>query len=283
MRKQYIIIFLLLFFCSTAFAAAGGSYGVEFLKLKAGARPLGMGNAYTAVATDASTLFFNPAGLAQLSFPEVLTMQNKWFLDLDHTVVGAVYPIPQGVLGISYSGLSSGDIQGYDQNGSATSLFNTSSSALCLSYGQRINQLLSVGLGLKTVSEKLESNAASCLALDLGVFMQPSANYSLGASILNLGSGLTFISENTPLPTSFNVGGAVYSKLFDEDITIASDLNLFSDSTILNIGAEYTMQNFLSLRAGYSGGLFHTGIGLKANLFSFDYAYFDQVYLGTTH
>ena len=48
----------------SAFAAGPGTSAATFLKLGFGARPLGLGEAYVAVADDAAALHYNPAGLA---------------------------------------------------------------------------------------------------------------------------------------------------------------------------------------------------------------------------
>ena len=284
-KHKYIILIALVctLSCGASWAAVGGSSGVEFLKLKGGARPLAMGNAYSALADDASAVFFNPAGLSQVNFPEVMSMQNNWFLDMTHLAASVVVPTNLGVMGVSYSGITSGDIQGYDASGSATSTFNTDSSCLAISLGRQINQKLSLGVGVKSISERLENNSASSFAVDAGLLYRVGPNVKLGISALNVGTGYEFISTNTPLPTSYLVGVALNAKMFDEDITITSDYDITADGAKLNFGAEYLMKNFLALRVGSSGGLMHSGLGISANLFAFDYAYFQQTYLGPTH
>ena len=42
-----------------------------FLEIGPGARSLGMGSAYVSVANDASSLYWNPAGIVNISRPEV--------------------------------------------------------------------------------------------------------------------------------------------------------------------------------------------------------------------
>jgi hypothetical protein len=53
------------FTAGTALGFLGSSAtGFTFMRIGVGARPVGMGGAYTAVADDANALFWNPAGLA---------------------------------------------------------------------------------------------------------------------------------------------------------------------------------------------------------------------------
>jgi tetratricopeptide (TPR) repeat protein/opacity protein-like surface antigen len=266
-----------------AYAGAGGSCGVEFLRLGGGARPLGMGEAYVALADDSSSMFYNPAGLANMQFAEVLTMSNNWFAGITQQLAGVAYPTNYGVFALGYSGLASGDIQGYGATGEVASVFNTSSSSLNLSFGRRINSQLVAGFGIKSVSEKLADTSASAMALDAGLQYRVNPNIDLGLSIMNLGSGLTFVSENTPLPTSYRAGGAYCGKLFGEDVNLAADLASFPDGTKLNLGVEYFIREILSLRLGSSGGTMRMGLGIVSNMLGIDYAYMANDDLGATH
>jgi tetratricopeptide (TPR) repeat protein len=264
-------------------AGTGASSGVEFLKLGAGARPLAMGDAYTGLADDASALFYNPAGLANLNFPEVMTMYNKYLVDSMQQAAGIVYPTRFGILAVGYSGFNSGDIQGYDQNGTATSVFTTGSSCLSLSLGRKINPSLSFGLSLKQVSEKLEASSASAVAADAGLFYRVSPNVTAGLAALNLGSGLKFINDNTPFPTAYRGGVAYSSRVYEDEVNLTGDLVSYADGTKMNFGAEYIFRNLLALRAGLSGNSLRAGIGVAANLFSLDYAYLGHQDLGAAH
>ena len=266
-----------------ASAGTGASSGVEFLKLGAGARPLAMGDAYTGLADDASALFYNPAGLGNLNFPEVMTMYNKYLVDTIQQAAGVVYPTRYGIIGVSYSSFNSGDIQGYGPSGEVTSLFTAGSSCLALSFGRKINPNLSFGLSLKQVSEKLEANNASAYAADAGLLYRINPNVTAGLAATNLGSGLKFINDNTPLPTAYRGGLAFSGRLSDDELNLTGDLVSYADGTKMNFGAEYILRNLLALRAGMSGNNLRAGIGVAANLFSIDYAYFGHQDLGAAH
>ena len=268
---------------TTAQAGVGSSSGLEFLKLGGGARPLAMGEAFTGLADDASALFYNPAGLAQINFPEILTMYNRWFLEVNQQIAGIVYPTNLGVVALGYSGLSSSDIPSYNASGEVGPTFGTNSSCLNLSFSRKINPHFSWGITLKSINEKLEEVSGGALALDAGLHYRFNPYLTLGVSALNLGSGVKFISETTPLPTSYRLGAAYSGKFLEENFTLASDLVSFPEGIKFNFGLEYQIRSFFTLRFGSSAGNLRAGMGIAANLFSFDYAYLAHPDLGTAH
>ncbi|MCK7521899.1 MAG: hypothetical protein MZV64_31575 [Ignavibacteriales bacterium] len=54
-----------------------GISAFQFLKIGVGARGVAMGEAYVAVANDASSLFWNPAGLAQMTENQVFVQRTR--------------------------------------------------------------------------------------------------------------------------------------------------------------------------------------------------------------
>jgi hypothetical protein len=81
-------------------APAGATkYAGEFLKIQVGARALGMGGAFTAVADDATAPYWNPAGMVYLPYREVLPQHQEKFGSLaNHDYIGGVWPLggPKG-------------------------------------------------------------------------------------------------------------------------------------------------------------------------------------------
>ena len=65
LKKQQFILLVLLF-APTGFAQELANIPGMFLDVGYGARPMGMGGAYTATANDAYSIIWNPAGLTQI-------------------------------------------------------------------------------------------------------------------------------------------------------------------------------------------------------------------------
>ncbi len=76
----------------TVFGDAG-----DYLRQGAGARPLGMGGAFTAVADDASAEYWNPAGLAFLDEYQLITMYAPYNFGTNLYYLGVGIPLgPNG-------------------------------------------------------------------------------------------------------------------------------------------------------------------------------------------
>jgi hypothetical protein len=79
--------------------ASATKYAGEFLKIQVGARALGMGGAFTAVADDATAPYWNPAGMVYLPYREVIPQHQEKFGNLaNHDYLGGVWPLggPKG-------------------------------------------------------------------------------------------------------------------------------------------------------------------------------------------
>ncbi len=114
-RRLCAAAFLLALFAP---ASAGGQVltTVEFSFSNPGARSLGFGGAFVALADDATAAFANPAGLIQLSAPEVSIEGRSWRFSSPYTRGGRVAGQPTG-LGIDtvtepLPGESTADLRG---------------------------------------------------------------------------------------------------------------------------------------------------------------------------
>lgn len=69
-------------------------YGGEFMSVGVGARALSMGGAYVAVTCDVTAGYWNPAGLAGLSYPQLAAMHAERFAGIvNYDYVGAAAPL----------------------------------------------------------------------------------------------------------------------------------------------------------------------------------------------
>ncbi|MBK8166156.1 MAG: UPF0164 family protein [bacterium] len=87
-------------------AAFADKYAGAFMENGGGARALGMGAAFTAVADDPSTTFWNPAGLAAVTRRELLLMHSERFGDLvDRDFAAYVQPVGWRLFGGESAGI----------------------------------------------------------------------------------------------------------------------------------------------------------------------------------
>lgn len=86
--------------------ASATKYAGSFMENGGGARALGMGGAFTAVADDPSTTFWNPAGLATLPDRELLLMHSERFGDLiDRDFIAYTQPVSWSIFGGESAGI----------------------------------------------------------------------------------------------------------------------------------------------------------------------------------
>ena len=94
MRKLtvvFILIALIIITSGVKSYANVSSAAVLFLRIAAGARAAGMGEAFVAVTDDASSLFWNPAGLVQAPENQVFVAHTEYVADIRHEYLGAMY------------------------------------------------------------------------------------------------------------------------------------------------------------------------------------------------
>ena len=287
-RYVYIIIFILLaigFSLPVCFAKGRGTTGANFLKIGVGARPLGMGGAFVAVADDANTIWWNPAGVATTKHKEMTLMYNEMGEDIRYQFLAYNQPVKKlrGGLGGSISYLSVSNIQGYSPGGIKTKKLSTYDLGISLCYGLRILPSVSGGINFKFIGEKLAHKKASTYALDIGgLWKTPLSGLQLGFSIQNLGGGLKFIQEKSSLPLNSKLGGAYEFEFFGAQSIFAVDVNIPVDySVFVNGGVECKIYNLIALRAGFkskddlSSGL-RLGIGIGGKNLVIDYSWFPR-------
>ncbi|HVP37169.1 MAG TPA: PorV/PorQ family protein [Terriglobales bacterium] len=297
-RLCSLLLFFILgqiFFVSSSYCYLGegevGTTGANFLKVGIGARASGMGGAFVGIADDATSIYWNTAGLSQLSQQEVIFVHQKWYQDVNFEYLGYSLPVAsRHTLGLSITYLNLGDFQGYDASDNPISDFSAYGTVLGLAYSYKVSPSVSLGVGLKGIQEKLENEKAASFALDFG-FICRRGKFSIGAAYTNLGTSMKFIQENEPLPGKFTFGFGY--KFFQDQLSLAWDFDLPDDNKpILKQGIEYGYKESLFLRMGYeyetsAQNLEGTGLslggGFKFSTWEVDYNYSPNQVLGGSH
>src|SRR5580765_1256056 len=96
-RKQIRLLLAMAGLAVAAVPAGATKYAGEFLKIPVGARAVAMGGAFTAIADDATSPFWNPAGMVYLPYKEVFLQHAEQFGSLvNHNFGSAVFPMKNG-------------------------------------------------------------------------------------------------------------------------------------------------------------------------------------------
>ena len=262
-----------------------------------GVRAIGMGGAFSAVASDATALRWNPAAIAALQRQEIdAAYADRFGLGLDESYLAYVLPITERhAFGFDWFH------RGFDDVDAGLGL-QSSQNMLSLAYGYRngIARLqpflgnASVGVAAKWLAQdaKLDGRSvmsASGVGLDLGLLYPLPHNLRFGFAIQDVGG--TSVEHDSGLnETLFDSrwrAGLAWKPL--EGLTLATDLD-----DHLRLGGEYWVQGLLALRAGVrteldtpdSRGDATTtsfGLGIRYRFAQIDYAYERHPVLDATH
>lgn len=174
-----------------------GAASGEFLLLPVGGRATALGSAYTALASDISALYWNPAGLALLPGAAAMVSHLDYIADTGHSWFGIGTPIGGGerVIGLQLGVFGFDDQPEYtvDEPDGTGRSYSVSNAVVGLTYAQQFNDRFSFGLTGKYVSEDLAGVRASTLAADLGTnYHTELGGRTIRGSfvISNLGGGL---------------------------------------------------------------------------------------------
>jgi hypothetical protein len=297
-----------------------GISAFQFLKLGVGARGVGMGESFVAVANDASALFWNPAGLTQLSKDELFVAHTEYVVDIKEEYLGITYHLTDAdVVGLSLTSLHMADMEitTETQPLGTGRYFTFGDVGIGVSYSRKMTDQFSFGASVRYVQETLDMLRMRSVMVDLGTYYWTGlgtarfavviTNFGADVSPSGTVTGIDGIRgsafQSFSLPTVFKLGFAIEPWMTDEQhITTSIQLNHPNDNAEnVRLGAEYAWQNTFFLRGGlkrtigqkFLGGdetseeSFTLGAGFRlATSFTTvqaDYAFAEFNTLGTVH
>jgi hypothetical protein len=178
---------------------AYGTTSAEFLLLGAGARGAALGGAFASIATDVTSLYWNPAGLAQMERPSMSASTYSYLADTRYSWVGIGFPMDGGQSAIGFHGATFGfsDQKVYtvdDPEGALGVTYSVAETYLAGTYSRNFSDRFSAGFTAKFVSDKLGDVTGTAFAFDFGTSFHAmvGGNHPIRASfvIQNLGSTL---------------------------------------------------------------------------------------------
>ena len=300
------LFFLILAVSPVSFA---GVDAMPHLRLGAGARSIGLGGAFTAIADDATATVWNPAGLGSAADLSLNFSTQRLDLDRSHNFIALTKALGSaGSIGIAVTNAGVSGIQQYDNKENYGGEFDYSANAYSLSYGIGIGNF-SVGLtgrmladnfGLDSVENQSGFGGVDiglmghALHIDVGEEKVPTFHYGVVAKYLGASLGDDIV------PMVVNVGLA-YNLYMGNVVTFAADLeqefvNLDESATSLRLGAEYTIVTYKSTALSIRGGVkasrdvqsLFGGFGVNVGGLQIDYAIQDGMAseingVGSTH
>ncbi|MCX5789625.1 MAG: PorV/PorQ family protein [Elusimicrobia bacterium] len=285
-------------------SGALGTSGAQYLTVDVGPRAVGMGGAYTAVANDVYSMYWNPAGLEDISRSAVSFSQDKHPGPITYDFAGYGQRFTDSTVGAAaFRFMDAGSISATDIDGNPIGSIHPRAYVADLGYAQYLSELSDTGnemtmgvAGRWSHSDLVAHSDLYCG--DIGVQVRHSSDFlpwRFGGAMQNLGVGPKYESKRELLPMRGRLGVAVYPSkfwVFSVDASLPRDgAPSISAGTEVTLEAQERLQAFLraginSLTmtqglGGFSGVSF--GVGVKAFDLSFDYAYTPMGALGEAH
>jgi hypothetical protein len=276
--------------CLPAAALASGNpgdAGLLFLRLGMGTREAAMGGTGVASTEGAAAAYWNPSRLAfRPEGTELLLQQQQWLGTFDYTAAALTHHGSFGIIGLTFAGLFSEEIQRYGAEPAAIpeGTFSPYDLAFGASYSRGLGEEFAVGAQAKLVYEKIDIYSGTVFLFDLFATWHLSKlpGLTLAVSATNLGGQMTINQEPFDPPQTVTVGGAwePVSGALANRLTVAGDVGFFNDgNNKAHLGAEFKLVPELALRLGYrvnyeSQGL-TAGAGFRYKVLGLGYAYED--------
>ncbi len=257
--------------------------GFDFLNVATDPRAEAIGEAVTSLEGASTSMFFNTASMARLQNDLSLSVgQVDWIAGIRH-FYGSVAIKPfggeYGVIGLNFRSVNYGSLDetiiannadGYLDIGS----FSPTAYSFGIGYAKAISDKFAVGGDINYVNQNLGSSITNIntdgsyttstsklnvISFDFGMIYNTGfKSLAFGMDIRNFSRQLKYVSESFDLPLIFNLGVSMNVLDMWNIDSRSQSLIITAGATHprdypeqVNVGAEYTFMQMISLRGGY--------------------------------
>ena len=232
--KKYIIT---LFLISTIYSVdKTGTTAAKFLSIGVGSNAVGMGEAYTSVADDATAMYWNPAGLSFYDTKEVYFNHSNWIADISFDYFGVTIPLDnRSVLGFNVTSVTMEEMEvtsyGNENTGET---FRAADYAIGSTYALDFTDRFSVGVNGKYIQQTIANSHAKGFAFDFGTLFKTPFGFKLGTSISNFGPKMNMSGDDLLIGADVdeNIDGN------NESVTSILSTDDFDIPLVLRIGVS---------------------------------------------
>ena len=317
---KLIIIFIMINSTILAGDWTSAKYAGSFMETGIGARPLGMGSAFVAVAGDVTAIYWNPAGLIEMNTFQFHGMHSERFAGVvNWDFAGIGIPLKNfavgfgffrlGIDGIPLTRLKDptrglGEIY-IDENGNkiindpyAYKIVNDNEMAFVFSFSRRRSESFSYGGNIKVIRKQVSDYGAWGLGFDFGLIWKPYRSMRYGLVLIDCTSTLLVWNggRRERINPHIKTGIAYPLKLRMVDLLPVFDVNINFENSgegaqlhlgkmgmNLQCGIEAIYSKRAALRIGLDRGRFTAGAGFRISVVGVDYGFSHHTDLGQSH
>ncbi len=271
MRGVWVGIGLLLSLCVALPSLATDSYisTASIFERGVSARTLGLGGAFIALADDESAVFYNPAGLAQLSRTRLSSLYSRPFGAYSYGVLGAAEHGWGGYLLL----LDSDTLEKRDLYGNTIGSFQYTSTGLLLGWSYQATSDLSLGLQVAGYGLTFPTQGFGLSISPAILFQEGPRRYGIiWRNLLSTGTQFSD-GHNEPWISDVAVGFAWRFDKVTYCIDFTENLITRGDIRCVRMGVESTYYYPLVLRAGTNRDWSSFGLSLYWGNLRLDFAY----------
>jgi hypothetical protein len=273
-----------------------GATGASYLILPVGSHAISMGEISSALPDDPFHWLSNPGAPLKSTGSGIGLFHSQWAVDTYYDNIFYRDQLMDMVtLGIGLTYMGAPDIEGYNMDGDPTGVVRNNSFQTIIGLAVTPIEYVSAGVNFKFFQEKIADWAARGYGADIGVvYSMPLPRICAGAVVQNLGPNVTFLSNEEELPLTYRLGGSYRFPSITNllvGITVAAEIvRPKHEETYAAFGAEISLRDMFSLRAGFTGEKDRASSGLTVgggvnvlDRVTIDYAWTPYGDLGNFH